>query len=463
MDWLSLLSVWDYLSFFLVLFATFAAILWARRREAHQNRDPDSPLELLLMGRRLTLPLFVASLVATWYGGIFGVTALSFERGIFNFVTQGVFWYATYIFMAFALVKRVRRIEATGLPDLAGQLFGPRARALSGWLAYLNLVPIAYVMALGHFLAPFLGLGWWEASLIGLMLMYGYALTGGLRAVVFSDLVQCFVMVLAVWLIVVVCWTNHGGWEFLAAKLPASHWDVTGGNDWSALVVWGMIALGTLVDPNFHSRVQAAKDEATARRGILIATLIWFCFDVATTLGGLYARALYADAAPEEAYLRLGLLELPPGLKGFFLAGVLATILSTLDSYLFTAGATLSHDLLKRTTFWRLKLSMLFTGLLAWLVAPLFKGSIIGVWKLIGGLISASLLPALLYGLWRPGKLSEGGFLLSVGAGIFGTVALFVANHFAGLGVEEFFGGLVGSILGLTLSIARSASVVSRR
>ena len=34
------------------------------------------------MGRKMTLPIFVATLVATWYGGIFGVTALTFEKGV---------------------------------------------------------------------------------------------------------------------------------------------------------------------------------------------------------------------------------------------------------------------------------------------------------------------------------------------------------------------------------------------
>ena len=45
------------------------------------------------MGRQLTLPLFVVTMVATWYGGIFAVNEITFNYGIFNFVTQGVFWY----------------------------------------------------------------------------------------------------------------------------------------------------------------------------------------------------------------------------------------------------------------------------------------------------------------------------------------------------------------------------------
>jgi len=44
--------------------------------------------------------LFVGTLVATWYGGIFGVTFIAFEKGLYNFLTQGVFWYIAYLIFA---------------------------------------------------------------------------------------------------------------------------------------------------------------------------------------------------------------------------------------------------------------------------------------------------------------------------------------------------------------------------
>src|SRR6478736_1723160 len=88
----------DWLIFFGVLFATIASVLWGNRQKKKlSDQEQESVVELLLMGRKLTLPIFVATLVATWYGGIFGVTALTFEKGIYNFLTQGVFWYLSYL------------------------------------------------------------------------------------------------------------------------------------------------------------------------------------------------------------------------------------------------------------------------------------------------------------------------------------------------------------------------------
>jgi SSS family solute:Na+ symporter len=455
------LDLWDWIVFFAVLALTILSVWWGGRVARKESTNEESTLELLLMGRRLTLPLFVTSMVATWYGGIFGVTGLSFERGVFNFVTQGAFWYGTYIFFALFMVDRVRRYNATGLADLAGGMFGPRARKLTALLAFANLLPIGYVAGLGHLLGPLLGIDWWTAALLGMLLLYSYGMWGGLRAVVYPDFIQCLVMVFAVWALVIMCWSNYGGLEFLSEKLPASHWDPTGGNDWATLFIWGAIALGTLVDPNFHQRVQAAKDIKTARRGLYLATVIWFFFDIATTLGGLYARALLPEATPEQSYLLLGLQELPSGLRGLFIAGILATILSTLDSYLFTAGAALTSDLLRKDGKWWLKGGMLVCGLLAWLIAPVFGGNIVAVWKTLGGMISSCLLPALLWGLWRPGTLSEKGFLSSVVPGIVGMTLFSIGNRYWGTPVDEFYAGLVAAILGLLYSLTRSNSVAS--
>src|SRR5688572_16930813 len=84
----------DWVVFFGVLLLTLASVVYGQSLKKKLSQDERmSTLELLLMGRQLTLPLFVATLVATWYGGIFGVTALAYEKGIYNFLTQGVFWY----------------------------------------------------------------------------------------------------------------------------------------------------------------------------------------------------------------------------------------------------------------------------------------------------------------------------------------------------------------------------------
>src|SRR5688572_23588800 len=119
----------DLVTFVAVLLLTVGVVAYGHRRRAAnaQTNTKNSFLDYLLMGRQLTLPLFVATLVATWYGGIFGVTRIAFESGIYNFVTQGLFWYGTYLVFAFFLVGRVRAFKAVTLPELVGKMYGPKS------------------------------------------------------------------------------------------------------------------------------------------------------------------------------------------------------------------------------------------------------------------------------------------------------------------------------------------------
>lgn len=46
-------------------------------------------VEFLLAGRSLTTPVFVMSLVSSWYGGILGVGEFTYRFGISNWFLQG--------------------------------------------------------------------------------------------------------------------------------------------------------------------------------------------------------------------------------------------------------------------------------------------------------------------------------------------------------------------------------------
>ena len=412
------LSLLDWIIFSAVLVATIAAVIYGESR----RKDPKNDIVgYMIMGRRLTLPLFTATLVATWYGGIFGVTEISFQYGIYNFVTQGIFWYITYLIFALFIVHKARASRAITLPELVGQMFGPKASYVAGIFNFFNVVPIAYTISLGLLLNALFDLPMVWGCLLGTTFVMLYSIFGGFRAVVFSDLIQFFVMCSAVLLVILFSVHTYGGLSYLKANLPASHFDPTGGQPLSTLLVWGFIALSTLVDPNFYQRCFAAQSDQVAKRGIFLATGVWFCFDICTTLGGMYARAAMPEAAPTDAYLHYALHVLPPGLRGLFLAGILATILSTLDSYIFVASNTAAYDLVPQK--WRgnpnwNRLGIVSVGLLSVFLAGYFEGSVKDVWKTLGSYSAGCLLLPVLIGYLRPKVFSELSFLVGSGSGV---------------------------------------------
>jgi solute:Na+ symporter, SSS family len=446
------LTLLDWIIFFSILLITAASVLYGQSRKKKNLNDSENYLDLLLMGRQLTLPLFIATLVATWYGGIFGVTRIAFEKGIFNFITQGVFWYLAYLVFAFFMINKIAPYKAVTLPDLIGKMFGPKSAKLSAVFNFFNVLPIAYTISLGLFLQMLFGIPILFGMILGTSIVVLYSIWGGFRAVVYSDLVQFFVMCTGVVLVLFYSISTFGGLDFLKLNLPAKHFSLTSDQGLWGTLVWGFIALATLVDPNFYQRCFAARSKLIAKRGIILSTCIWFIFDICTTAGAMYARAVMPEAESAYAYMLYALSILPDGLRGFFLAGILATILSTMDSYLFLAGTSLSYDLAPKR--WKGRLILHYIGImtvaiLSVVIAYVFEGNIKQVWKILGSYFAACLLLPVLAGHGFPGRIRDQDFILSSLLGIISVTAWQIWQPWA---IDALYIGSLTTGLSLFLS-----------
>ena len=408
------LTVYDWLVFAAIMVATFALVVYGTRRKGKIASAQAGVLDYMLMGRQLTLPLFIATLAATWYGGIFGVTQFAFEKGLYAFLIQGIFWYVTYLLFAFLIAPAVRKFNAMTLPQLVTQMFGTWSGRLSSVFNFFNVLPIVYAISLGIFLQTISGGDFFICTALGLLTIICYSAVSGFRAIVYSDIAQFIAMYVAVAVVLLFSYLTYGGYEFLQQHLPDTHLTLFSGDPLLPTLVWGFIALSTLVDPNFYQRVFAARSLAVARKGILCTTCIWITFDLCTVIGAMYARAVYPDLDAAQAYLTYSLAVLPAGLKGLLLAGICATVLSTMDSYLFIASTSLSFDMFGYTSGksrWPHILALVFSGLLTLTMVLLFQDNIPQVWKVLGTYSAACLLLPVTYGYFAKHRLRDGQFV----------------------------------------------------
>ena len=371
-------------------------------------------LHYFLMERKLTLPLFVTSLVSTWYGGIFGVTRIAFEQGIYNFITQGIFWHGTYLIFAFFIVDKIFKYpQATSLAHLVEQMFGSKAGKICALFNLLDVIPIVYITSLGFFLSTLFEEDPHFCMAISTIFIAFYSSFGGFKAIVLSDFFQFFSMLIAIFSVLIFSIFKIGSPINLVETLPVTHWDPLGGESFGNLLIWGFIALTTLVDPNFYQRCLACPSASFAKKGILYSIIIWFSIDCCTTISGFYAKASIPNASPEKAYLLFSLQILPEGLRGLFCAGIVSMIVSTTDSYLFTAGQTLSKDLLDFKSLIAHKISILLIGIIGVLIAILFNGNIKYIWEFFGSLSTACLFVPICLGFFKQVTISTRRFAIS--------------------------------------------------
>lgn len=389
-------------------------------------------VDYLLAGRRLSLPGFVASLVATWYGGILGVGEYAYLHGVSTWLVFGVPYYLAAVVFALVIAPRLRATSALSIPDLLLPCYGRAVGRLGGAGVLALSLPVAYVLMLSVLLSQVTGWSTLACTVLATAFSAFYVGLSGFRAVVRTDVLQFALMFSAFLLLLPFALARLGGIGALWSALPATHTSWDGGLGWQAVLVWYLIAFQTVVDPAFYQRVFAARSPAVARAGVLVSVVLWAVFDLLTVFSGLAARVLLPDLAdPLATYPALAAAVLPPVLRSLFVVGLVATVMSTLDSYLFLAAATFSHDLLptadpleeKRRTRWGLAVSATLAG-----AGALLFDSVVTVWHHVGSVVTSALLvPVVAVHLppgLRPRPLTAGVAMVSAAATAAGWILL---------------------------------------
>ncbi len=417
-------------------------------------RPAESFGKFIMAGRNLSGPAFVMSLVCSWYGGILGISEYSYTYGLSNWFVFGVPYYLYALIFALVLARKARRSELLSLPDRFQLAYGTSAAKLCGMILFVTAMPAAYLLMLGKLIEWMLGWSYHVSLLAGAALSTLYLFRGGLSSVVRIHVLQFLTMYIGFAVLVVMLYLEFGGLEFIRAGVPPELLTPTGGQPLAAVLVWYVIASTTLVEPLFYERAFATRSEKIVLPGILVAILCWAVFDFMTTTTGLYARTILGQIdSPVFAFPELAKQFLPSGLFALFLAALIATVASSVDSFIFIAGAALGRDVLargkeleesgtKRYVQIGSALAIVCAVALAW-----FSDSVISLWYSIGSITAPALLfPALL--AWfakRPPtqRVAIIGMSLAGGVALFWRMSSFwTADGSYWFGIEPIFVGL---------------------
>ena len=429
-----------------------AACLWLGARE----RREESTMGWILAGRALTLPLFVATLVPTFYGGVLGIGEYTWTAGLSNWTVMALPYYLFAGLYALFLAERVRLAPGLTIPDHLESAYGRPTALMGAFLIFVLASPADELLMAGTLLGHITGLSAGTAAagagLLALVLIW----RGGLSSDASANRLQLIVMFVGFALILPFAWRAIGSPAHLAETLPAGHLSWTGGLGFGKLLGWWLIAVWTIVDPSFHQRCAAAESPTVARRGILISIVFWVVFDLMTTMAGLYARAaLPALDSPILAFPRLADAVLPPVARGIFFAGIASSLFAALQGTAMIAAACLGKS--------RLRLGLVLTMLFSYGLSRLLP-SVVGLWYAVGSAAIPGLLAPML-GVYAPRWRVPGPWALASSVSGWAVALVWVfATRLHGeppLGLEPMFPGLIASACiwtaGFYVSSARTA------
>ena len=348
------------LAFSFLLYTT--AILAVGLYSARFSRNTSS--DFFLADRELSGWVAALSSSASAESGwvTLGLVGTAFSTGV------GALWIIPGTVMAFIfnwtiIAPRLRRASlqyhSLTIPDILAHPYPRTQRTLIRLISVIILLTMltTYIAAqLNAAGKTFQGTFDWSYTagvLCGAGIVISYTITGGFRAVAWTDVLQAMLMVTAVLVLPVVIIFHVGGIDEMLARLNAQDRSLTDGFSGKAglsligfLAVWLGIPLGNMGQPHILLRLMAVRDDAAIRRGAIVSTVWVFLLFTGAVLLGIAARAVYGTLAdPEQALLIAANDFLPGAVAGLMIAAVLGAIASTADSQLLLAASSMSHDI----------------------------------------------------------------------------------------------------------------------
>jgi len=403
---------------------------------------------------------------------ILGYVAFAYSNGWSMILLYGGGCALGWILLSLVAPKLTRFEKGVTSPDIfAERFYSEKMRLLFAivFIMWQALFLVQQFMGIGYVLEAFLGIPYWIGVLIIGVTLVIYISSGGMRSVVWTDVLQVIIMIVGVFIAAIVVMVMTGGFSGLnqaASTVVATGKPVgfmtsmTGGFSWLYLIGIA-IPLGMIIVtvPFYHRMFFSVKNVKTAVGGIGISTLILIPFYLCIGIIGVGARQFLPSlATPDRAFPTLVSTTMSPLMGTLILTCIVAAIMSSLDSLLLAVGAMCSHDIFKgfikkdatekqelEVTRW----SIIVIGLAGALVSLKPPATIIGMYNIIIGVVSSTLFPALLLGLFWKRTTKEGAFIGSI-------VGCIVAWVWIAFGPKAIPAALIGVPVGAILVVVIS-------
>jgi len=348
---------------FIVLYFIFIFFVayWTTHREKSTRKTSAG---YFLAGRNVGWFVIGASLFASNIGsehlvGLAGTGAASgVAVGQFEVFASLILLVLGWLFVPFYL-----RSGVYTMPEFLEKRYSAEAR----W--YLSIISIVgYVLtkisvtiaAGGIVFESLMGIDFWTGALIVVIATGVYTVLGGLRAVLYTDLIQMFILIGGSITVTVVGLMQIGGWDNL--------YEIAGGdyfNMWKPLsdpnfpwtgIIFGVPILGVwywCTDQFIVQRVLSANNIDNARRGTILGGYLKLLPLFIFVIPGVIAHALVQSGQlvldrPDQALPVLITVLMPVGLRGLIIAGLLAALMSSLSSVFNSCSTLITWDIYKK-------------------------------------------------------------------------------------------------------------------
>jgi len=352
-------------------------------------------------------------------------------------------------------------------------------------LAYV-LTKISLIIFAGALVFETMGIPFWTGAIVTVLATGFYTVLGGLKAVIYTDMIQTFILLIGTAAVTYFGLSQLGGWNAMIetisqASLEAGNppverffnlWRPVGDSDypWTGML-FGAPILGVwywCTDQFIVQRTLSAKDLSNARKGTLFAGFLKLLPVFLFFLPGVIAYALaqkgmlnFSLENPDQALPAMITGFLPIGLKGLAISGLLAALMSSLSSAFNSSSTLITIDFYKQYKPKATEKELVWVGQIATILLVIFSlgwipfmktlmgGGIFRYLQSVQAYISPPIAAVFLFGLYFQ-WINARGAIISLWTG-FGLGILRLVTEF--MSKEGIIQVADDSLLGMMLSI----------
>lgn len=465
----------------LVVFAYFAIIISIG---LYKGRGSTSIESFAVGDRNIPWWAVLASILAAEISAatFLGAPGEGYAQRNFTYAQLAIGTILARVFIAYVFIKPYYDFRVVSIYEYLLIRFGRRSkdaasaiflltRALaSGTRLYVAAIVLvlAYELATGHELKPLEQVPVYIAALVvitGLTALY--TALGGIKAVVWTDVIQVVIMFgalgFAIWSLLSAipggmagvheAMNQPGDWKFFASGVEPeeSFWGNVRGILESEYTIWAALIGSTFTtlathgtDQDMVQRMLTAKNHHRSRLSLILSGIADLPLVMCFLFVGILLWSYYQKPGMDAPFAHYIVYEMPPGIRGLLVAGLFATAMGSLSTALNALATSFVEDWYRpylnrnaspehvvraaRRTTVVFSILLIVIGALTAYAKIVLQARIIPIVLGIFGYTYGSLLGIFLVGLLTRGRGSERGNLIAMACG-FLVVAVLSGLH----------------------------------
>ena len=326
--------------------------------------------EYAIGNRNFSTATIVATIVATWASGqaFFTILLETYSNGLY--FLWSVMGYILCL-LSIGIVFAPRMGEFLGklsIADAMGDMYGKHVRiitAITGFIASGGMIALQLKVS-GMLFSYCFGSSEIYGVFIGGAIITFYSSLGGIKSVTFTDIIQFLTFGTMIPALALFIMGTLDSVDVLTHTITTHElFDYNQVFDFSRSksVYFIFLFLFNFIpafNPAFFQRIVMARNTAQVKKSFVIAAFTCLFIILIIAFISLLVLSTHPELDSNDIVKHILLNYTAPGLKGFILAGIMAMVMSTADSYINSTSVLFVHD------FWK-PLGMNFS-LLAWLL-----------------------------------------------------------------------------------------------